>query len=271
MNLTSRLESAPAPARNPTLILTLLAVVALSACSREPQLEVRTADAAANPPAAQASAGSAMAPIPAHASQPTAPPLAEGATLPADHPPLGMPGDHPPLDPAAAAATVLAPVAPGAGTGSTALAWSAPAGWTSETPSNSMRRAQYKVPGPGGDGECAVFYFGPGQGGDPQSNAERWAAQFVDGVGNPAVGSMKTRTGKVGEIDVLFVEARGTYQSGSMMGMGGGTSKPGWALLGAIATGPDANWFFKLTAPETTIEAQRKSFDEMIASLKRGG
>jgi hypothetical protein len=42
-----------------------------------------------------------------------------------------------------------------------------------------MRRAQYKVPGPAGAGECVVFYFGPGQGGDAQSNAERWASQFT--------------------------------------------------------------------------------------------
>ena len=28
------------------------------------------------------------------------------------------------------------------------------------TPSSSMRRAQYRVPGAGGDAECVVFYFG---------------------------------------------------------------------------------------------------------------
>ena len=29
-----------------------------------------------------------------------------------------------------------------------------------------MRRAQYRISGSGGDAECVVFYFGPGQGGD---------------------------------------------------------------------------------------------------------
>ena len=41
-----------------------------------------------------------------------------------------------------------------------------------------MRHAQYRVPGGNGDGECIVFYFGPGEGGDPMSNARRWAGQF---------------------------------------------------------------------------------------------
>jgi hypothetical protein len=57
------------------------------------------------------------------------------------------------------------------------------------------------------------------------------------------------------------------------MGMGAAASgeQPGYMLLGAVAEGPDANWFFKLTGPEITVEAQRAAFDGMIQSLRRKG
>jgi hypothetical protein len=42
-------------------------------------------------------------------------------------------------------------------------------------------------------------------------------------------------------------------------------------LLGAIARGPDANWFFRATGPRATLEAQRAGFERMIRSLRAGG
>ena len=41
-------------------------------------------------------------------------------------------------------------------------------------------------------------------------------------------------------------------------------------LLGAIVQGPDANWFFKLTGPRDTIEANRSGFDSLIGSMRAG-
>jgi hypothetical protein len=143
-----------------------------------------------------------------------------------------------------------------------------PDGWVPEPPANNMRRAQYRVPGPGGEGECVVFYFGAGQGGDAQANAARWAAQFKGADGAPATATMKTRTGNVGGMEVLYVEARGAYDPGMMAG-GTGGPKPGYALLGAVVAGPESNWFFKLTGPERTVEAQRAAFEAMLGSTSR--
>jgi hypothetical protein len=200
----------------------------------------------------------------AQASQGTAPPLASSrvdpnAPLPPGHPPLGDAG-----------ASGLPPVPAGAGVGETALAWNSPAGWVSETPSSSMRRAQYKVPGAAGDGECVVFYFGPGQGGDPKSNAERWADQFSSADGSPAAGSMKTSEIEVGGLKVFMVEVAGTYNGGMTMTAAPATPKPGYRLLGAVAPGPDANWYFKFTGPDATVNAQRAAFESMVKSLKHG-
>jgi len=151
---------------------------------------------------------------------------------------------------------------------SAAMDWTPPATWVEVPPSSSMRRAQYKVPGPGGDGECAVFYFGPGQGGDAMSNARRWAGQFKRPDGSPALDDMKTTNMTAGNRSVFLVEVSGTYDGGMTMTAAPATPKPGHALLGAIVEGPDANWFFKLTGPEATVASQHDAFLSLIKSLK---
>jgi hypothetical protein len=299
--LPRRCAGAPPPASRatraaglfaPTLLASAFALVACG--GGEPKLDTaaapggETAAPAAQPAPAEGDQG--FAPV---SSRGTAPPIAPGSSLPPGHPPLdgapapaapadgSLPAGHPPIDGSMAGQAsggmgmgqaVLPPVDPNAGTGDAALAWTPPASWQSVPPSSSMRRAQYRVPGVGGaaDGECAVFYFGPGQGGDPLSNAQRWAGQFFDANGQPATSTLRTRELTVGASKVLVVEAKGSYDPGPMMG-GTGGPQPGWALLGAIAQGPDANWFFKLVGPEATVNGNREAFDGMIQSLRSGG
>ena len=179
-----------------------------------------------------------------------------------------LPPGHPPIDPGTMSA--LPAVPEGAGTGDAALAWTAPATWVSQKPSSSMRRAQYKVPGPAGDGECVVFYFGPGQGGDPMANAERWAGQFTLPDGTPAQNNLKTSEIEVGGLKVFLVEVAGTYDGGMSMSMEPSKPMTGYRLLGAIAPGPDANWYFKFTGPDATVTSQRAAFEAMVRSLKHG-
>ena len=162
------------------------------------------------------------------------------------------------------------PPPPGSGTGVTALSWTIPPGWLAEAPSNSMRKAQYRVVGDAGDAECIVFYFGPGQGGDAMSNAQRWAEQFTLSDGRPGKQGMQVENRTVGDIEVLVVSVSGTHQGGFRMQSPPEAPKPNQMLLGAVAKGPDANWFFKLTGPAATVEAQRSAFDALVASLKRG-
>lgn len=177
----------------------------------------------------------------------------------------------PPLVSARSGGTAPLPAVPeGAGVGEAALAWTVPASWIEERPASPMRRAQYRVPGKAGDGECAVFYFGPGQGGDPMSNALRWADQFSLPDGSPARGTMKTSEIEAGGLKVLVVEVAGTYKGGMTMTAAPATPKPGYRLLGAVAPGPDANWFFKLTGPDATVNEQRGAFTSMVSSLTHG-
>jgi hypothetical protein len=131
-----------------------------------------------------------------------------------------------------------------------------------------MRIAQYRVPGPAGAGECIVFYFGPGQGGDAMANARRWAGQFTQPDGSSSLDRMEVSSLESAAVAVELVEVGGTYDGGMTM-----TAKPAerreeYMLLGAIAHGPDAPWFFKLTGPEATIRAQREAFVGMMKSIR---
>lgn len=158
----------------------------------------------------------------------------------------------------------LQPPPPGSGTGASGVIWDIPSAWTEEQPSSGVRRAQYNIPGSGGDAECVVFYFGPGQGGDPLANAQRWAGQFSQPDGGNTLEVMKTEQRNYAGYNALWVEVTGTYRNV----MVSGDSFPDHELLGAIVSGPDANWFFKVTGPRSTVEENRPLLEEMLSSLR---
>ena len=181
-----------------------------------------------------------------------------------------LPVGHPPVDSPPPSAGIVPPPA-GSGTGEAGISWSTPEGWVAETPRSAMRRAQYRVAGAGGDAECVVFYFGPGQGGGALANVERWADQFAQPDGGSSRDVMKTEQTEIADMPVLLTEVTGTYSGGMAMMGGPAQQLTGYALLGAVVEGPDANWFFKLTGPEETVFAQRDAFRRMIESIRRGG
>ena len=157
------------------------------------------------------------------------------------------------------------------GTGATGLRWTVPENWVEERPSSSMRRAQYRLPGNADseDAEVVVFYFGPGQGGGVEANAQRWASQFTAPGGGPSQ-DVEMRQLEANGLPMLRVEVRGTYDGGMRMGAPGPSSFPGYMLLGAIVAGPDSNWFFKLTGPEATVTEHASGFDALLESLEQG-
>ncbi len=143
--------------------------------------------------------------------------------------------------------------------------WVAPKGWSTQPP-RQMRVATYSVPAAGGDaegGECAVFFFGSGQGGNVDANIERWAAQFKE-PGKPARSAKK-----VNGLDVTLVQIAGTYlaPSGPMMQSQG--EKSHYRLIGAIVAAPEGSVFFKLTGPAKTVAAAEPDFNAMVNTLSK--
>jgi len=143
--------------------------------------------------------------------------------------------------------------------------WVIPKAW-SVMPPRQMRVATYAVPAAGGDpegGECAVFFFGSGQGGDVDANIERWAAQFKS-PGKPARSAKE-----VNGLKATLVQIAGTYLApgGPMMQPQG--EKKDYRLLGAIVAAPEGSVFFKLTGPARTVAAAESDFNAMIGKLSR--
>ena len=138
------------------------------------------------------------------------------------------------------------------------------ADWTSQPPKSSMRAAELAITPEGATAPViAVFYyFGPGQGGSVDANVARWIGQFE---GEPAT---ETKEHKFdGDKIVMIVTAKGTYME-SMGGplSGNKTPRPGYALLGAIVPGNDANIYIKLTGPEKDVAAIAENFAALANS-----
>ena len=163
--------------------------------------------------------------------------------------------------PASAAQAKAAPRTESAG----GIQWTVPARWTAGAGS-AMRVATYSVPGAKAApaGECAVFFFGPGQGGSVDENVARWAKQFE---GAPAA-QKKAVTSAAG-LRVTRAEVAGTYLApgGPMMQSTG--KRPGYRLLGAIIEAPGGNVFFKLTGEAATVAAAQPDFDALVASVRK--
>jgi hypothetical protein len=189
--------------------------------------------------------------------EPAAPPAVEapegmlgGTPTPA---PGGMPGGAPPAE-------MGSPPSAEAG-----VTWDKPGRWLLEL-GREMRLATYAIPATvnGVDkAECAVYYFGPGQGGGVDANVARWAGEF-EGGGSPQRSKL-TADG----MPVNRVRLTGVYRAHA--GMAGGSSGPqrDYTLLGAIVEGPNGPLFVKLVGPARTVEPAEKEFDRMLKSLRK--
>lgn len=145
------------------------------------------------------------------------------------------------------------------------IQWTAPAAWRAQA-QRPMRAATYAVPAAPGDkeeGECAVFYFGPGQGGGIDANLQRWISQFET--------TAKPQTAKkaINGLAVTTIDLAGTYLASAGPMAPTKTSKPGYRLLGAIVENPQGAVFFKFTGPAKTVAAHQGNFDKLLGTLRR--
>jgi hypothetical protein len=149
------------------------------------------------------------------------------------------------------------------------ITWVDPPSFRRVPPKNAMRKASYEVPRAAGDtedGELAVFYFGPGEGGGIEQNVARWVKQFT-GVQPDEVKRADREANGLREHTVEI--ARGTFESG-MPGMGPSGPKKDYALAGAIIEAPSGAYFFKMTGPAKTVAAARAAFMQLLDSVRPG-
>jgi hypothetical protein len=136
-----------------------------------------------------------------------------------------------------------------------------PKSWQSQKPSSNMRLVQASIPGPGGAGDFAVFFFGPGGGGPVDANIDRWVGQ-MEGASKPTPETFETNGYKV-----TWVDVKGTLKP-SGMGMGPSTPVTNARLFGGVVEGPGGPWFFKATGPDATLAPQRDAFVAMLKSVR---
>ena len=91
------------------------------------------------------------------------------------------------------------------------LKWTAPSTWKVEA-ARPMRAATYTLPlsfGDAGSAECAVYFFGAGQGGSVEANLDRWKGQILGPTGKPADAQIQKRT--IHSLPVTTIDPTGSY------------------------------------------------------------
>ena len=147
--------------------------------------------------------------------------------------------------------------------------WDAPPGWKTEA-ARPMRVVTYLPPPAAGDSaaaECAIYFFGPGQGGSVDANLERWKGQLTAADGKPANAKIAKRT--IHQIAVTTIDSSGDYS-----GMGGPMAATNsvarnYRLLGAIIEAPSGSIFIKFVGPAKTVAARQADFEQMLNSLQK--
>jgi hypothetical protein len=162
------------------------------------------------------------------------------------------------------------PTAPaGAPTQAAGVAWTVPAGWE-VGPERQMRIATYRIHAIAGDpedAECAVYFFGTGQGGSVDANLDRWAHQFTGPDGQSPAQPAKMDKRVIAGLKVSTLTVSGTYLgAGGMMGQEP-VKKPNYRMRAAIIEAPEGLVFFKLAGPLNTVAAAENDFNSLLGSV----
>ena len=92
---------------------------------------------------------------------------------------------------------------------------------------------------------------------------------FLDEVLEFASGLLQGLREPVESRQVTIVRASGTYNAAAGPMAPRADLRPGYALIGAIAEGPQGAVFFKFTGPKATVRAEEARFIAMVESIRR--
>ena len=142
-----------------------------------------------------------------------------------------------------------------------------PAAWNRLAPRSSMRMLEAEIPGSAGPGEISAYYFGPGGGGGPAANVERWKSQVAldPGAPEPTVQSRES-----GGVRRTWIELEGTVKA-STIGSFPATDLHDGALFGAVIEAPGGPWYLRAVGPGATMREQRQAFLTMLDSARPEG
>jgi predicted small lipoprotein YifL len=151
------------------------------------------------------------------------------------------------------------------------FAWTVPAGWETES-ARQMRVATYRIHAIAGDpedAECAVYFFGAGQGGTVEANLDRWAHQFTSPDGQSLAPPAKMEKREIAGLKVSTLAVSGTYLGAGGMMSQEEVKKPNYRMRAAIVEAPEGLVFFKLIGPLNTVAAAENDFNSLLGSAHR--
>ena len=147
----------------------------------------------------------------------------------------------------------------------------APADWKEEAPSNTMRLTQFKIPKADGDkddAELAIFFFKGGGAGSLDANLKRQTAKFQPAEGKDKVEETVDKKAKVGSIDAVYQDVKGTFIKKAFPMAATGTPMPGYRQLYVVFETKDGQYYMTLLGSEKTVEKHKKGFDEFLKNFK---
>lgn len=144
------------------------------------------------------------------------------------------------------------------GSASGAFTFETPPGWQQIAPSQ-FRDPNFII-GMNGEIECYVSVL-QGTGGGLLTNANRWRGQMGRAPFSDEEFAQLPRARVLGS-EAVIVDF-----SGDFTGMGGGETKPGYRLVGALIQTPESAIFIKMTGPDAAVEAEKDNFALFAQSL----
>lgn len=146
------------------------------------------------------------------------------------------------------------------------LAFTPPEAWTRNTPSSSMRVAEFVVPDASGDPAkaCSLVFFMP-FGGTIEANVQRWSGQVLDAQQKPA--TPKVETIDAAGLTITTVELVGTY----LDGMPGGERTPrnDWMFRGALIPLGGGIASVRMTGPKDAMASHAQAWRDLLAGAKK--
>jgi hypothetical protein len=146
-----------------------------------------------------------------------------------------------------------------------------PSSWVSETPSNRMRLAQFKLPKADGDKEDAELVIFKGITGSAKDNIARWKKQFIAPKGKTIDDVSKVSDIKIGGMDATMLDVHGTYlyNPAPFNPRSKTVPRSDYRMIAIQFDGPSTIYHIKLTGPAKTVEQNKKGFDEWIKGFKK--
>lgn len=141
-----------------------------------------------------------------------------------------------------------------------------PADWKEETPTSTMRMAQFKLPKADGDkedGELALFAF-PGGSGTVEQNLKRQEAKF-EITGKPDVSEIK-----IGEAKGTYQDIKGTFlkKFPPFAPDAKITKMDSYRQLYVVFEAGGKQYYMTLLGPAKTVEKHKAGFDEWLKNFK---